>query len=37
MIYEALKNVPKQDKELHVLPNAAHNLNLENQELYFDI
>lgn len=34
-IYEALENVPKGDKELHILPKSAHNLNLENQGLYY--
>lgn len=36
MIYDALK-VPKDDKELHIVPGAAHNLNLESPDLYYDI
>lgn len=37
MIYDALKKIPKEDKEIHIIPNAAHNLNLENEDLYFKI
>lgn len=35
MIYKALKGIPKSDKSLHILPNAAHNLNLEATEEYY--
>ncbi|MES2417388.1 MAG: alpha/beta hydrolase [Bacteroidota bacterium] len=37
LIYEALINVPKDKKELHIIPNAAHNLNMEAPDLYFNI
>ncbi len=37
MIYDALTGVPKDKKELHIIPNAAHNLNLEAPDQYFDI
>ncbi|MBC9795966.1 alpha/beta fold hydrolase [Sinomicrobium weinanense] len=36
MIYKHLKSVPEGKKELKIIPNAAHNLNLEAEELYFD-
>lgn len=36
MIYDALKGVPDGRKELHILPGAAHNLNLEAQEQYYE-
>ncbi len=36
-IYAALKKVPEDKKELHIIPGAAHNLNLEAGEAYFDI
>lgn len=35
MIYNALEGVPDDKKELHILPDAAHNLNLEAQEQYY--
>lgn len=37
MIFDALKGVPAGDKELHLLPGAAHNLNLESPDRYFEI
>ncbi|MGS2739684.1 alpha/beta fold hydrolase [Sinomicrobium sp. M5D2P17] len=36
-IYAALKKVPENKKELHIIPNASHNLNMEAGEAYFDI
>lgn len=36
MIFDALKSVPEGDKELHLLPGAAHNLNLESPAMYFE-
>ncbi|WP_335966676.1 alpha/beta hydrolase [Galbibacter sp. PAP.153] len=35
MIYEALKSVPVAKKELIIIPNAAHNLNMEAQKQYY--
>ncbi len=35
MIYEALKNVPEDKKELVIVPNVAHNLTIEAPEAYF--
>lgn len=35
MIYYALKNVPKNKKELVIIPNVAHNLTIEAPEAYF--
>lgn len=37
MIYDALTGVPKHKKELHIIPSAAHNLNIEAPDQYFDI
>jgi len=30
MIYNALENIPVKDKELHIIPNTAHNLKKES-------
>ena len=35
MIYDALKNVPEQKKELIIIPNVAHNLAIEAPDTYF--
>lgn len=35
MIYNGLEGVPEQAKKLHIVPNAAHNLNLEAQDEYY--
>lgn len=35
MIYDALKNVPKNKKELVIIPNVAHNLTIEAPDTYF--
>lgn len=35
MIYDALQNVPQDKKELQIIPDAAHNLNMEAPEQYF--
>lgn len=35
MIYNALTGVPRSEKELMIIPNAAHNLNIEAEETYF--
>ncbi|MEH6305950.1 alpha/beta hydrolase [Olivibacter sp. CPCC 100613] len=37
MIYSALTGVPAEKKELHMIPHAAHNLNMESEELYYKI
>lgn len=37
MIYDALTDVPKDKKELHIIPNAAHNLNMEAPNQYYEI
>lgn len=37
MIYNALKKIPLDKKEIHIISNAAHNLNLENQGVYYKI
>ncbi|HET8737262.1 MAG TPA: alpha/beta hydrolase [Pricia sp.] len=37
MIYDALTGVPKDKKELHIIPNAAHNLNIEAPDHYYEI
>lgn len=34
-IYNALKGVPKDKKQLKIIPDAAHNLNLEAEEVYY--
>lgn len=36
MIYAALKGIPENKKELKIIPNAAHNLNLEAEKDYYD-
>jgi len=35
IIYAALKNVPATQKELVIIPNSAHNLNLEAPDAFF--
>lgn len=35
MIYDALKNVPENKKELVIIPNVAHNLAIEAPDAYF--
>lgn len=35
MIFNALKGVSEDEKELKILPNASHNLNLEAEEQYY--
>lgn len=35
MIYNALKNVPEAKKKIHLLKNAAHNLNMEAEKEYY--
>lgn len=35
MIFDALTGIPADKKELVIIPNAAHNLNLEAEEIYF--
>jgi pimeloyl-ACP methyl ester carboxylesterase len=35
MIYDALKNVPMDKKELVIIPNVAHNLTVEAPDNYF--
>lgn len=37
LIYDALKGVPESKKELHIIPNAAHNLNMEAEDTYFHL
>ncbi|WP_299257943.1 alpha/beta fold hydrolase [uncultured Aquimarina sp.] len=38
MIYNALKGVPEENKELHIIPNTAHNLKKESvRDEYFNL
>lgn len=37
MIYQALRNIPEADKELHIIGHAAHNLNFEAEAAYYRI
>ncbi|SEA27308.1 Pimeloyl-ACP methyl ester carboxylesterase [Arachidicoccus rhizosphaerae] len=37
LIYDCLSGVPNDKKQLHVLPGAAHNVNVEVPELYYPI
>lgn len=37
IIYDALTGLPNADKELHIIPNASHNLNIEAPTAFFSV